>query len=195
MREIVRLVVVLTLICVVTAGALEVLRGQLEPRIELQEDLNIRGPALASLFGKPAAELLANKIIFHHNDTDYPIFYMKENGEVTSLAIEAAGKGGYGGDVSIMIGIDLKQDRTLGMEIIKHAETPGVGSRIEKETFRKQWQKLPAAEDVTLGKQIAAISGATYSSRATINATNQIIAQVRDSKDEILALIQKKENG
>ncbi|RQV99107.1 FMN-binding protein [bacterium] len=195
MREIVRLVVVLTLICVVTAGALEILRVQLEPRIEMQEDLNVRGPALASLFGKPADELLANKVVFHHNDADYPIFYLKENGEVTSLAIEAAGKGGYGGDVSIMIGIDLKQNRTLGMEIIKHAETPGVGSRIEKESFRKQWQKLPSTEDVALGKQIAAISGATYSSRAAINASNQIIAQVRDSKDEILALIQKKENG
>ena len=80
------------------------------------------------------------------------------------------------------------------MEIIKHSETPGVGSRVEKESFRKQWQKLNATEEVTLGKQIAAISGATYSSRATINATNQIIDQVRGNKDAILSLIQEQEN-
>ena len=107
MREIIRLVVVLTLICVVTAGALETLRVQLEPRIEMQEDLNIRGPALASLFGRPAAELLANKIVFHTDEADYPIFYLKDGDKVSSLAVEAAGKGGYGGDVSIMIGVDL----------------------------------------------------------------------------------------
>jgi electron transport complex protein RnfG len=195
MREIVRLVVILTLICAVTAGALEILRAKLEPRIEMQEDLNIRGPALASLFGKPAPELLQNKVVFHNNDTDYPIFYLMENGKVTKLAIEAAGKGGYGGDVSIMIGVDLTTDRTIGMEIIKHGETPGVGSRIEKESFRKQWQKLTATEDVTLGKQIAGISGATYSSRATVNATNQIIESIRDNKDAILALIQEKAKG
>jgi electron transport complex protein RnfG len=195
MREIIRLVVVLTLICAITAGALQALRVQLEPRIEMQEDLNIRGPALASLFGRPASELLPNKVIFHTDEADYPIFYLKDGSDVSSLAIEAAGKGGYGGDVSIMIGVDLKTNRTLGMEIIKHAETPGVGSRVEKESFRKQWQKLDASEEVKLGKQIAAISGATYSSRATINATNQIIDRIRDNKDAILALIQKKENG
>ncbi len=194
MREIVRLVVVLTLICAVTAGALETLRAKLEPRIEMQEDLNIRGPALASLFGKPASELLQNKVIFQINDLNYPIFFLEEDGKVVSLAIEAAGKGGYGGDVSIMIGIDLQADRTIGMEIIKHAETPGVGSRIEKESFRKQWQKLTSTREVALGGQVAAISGATYSSRATVHATNQVTENVRDNREAILALIQEKMN-
>ena len=194
MREITRLVVILTLICAVTAGALEALRVKLEPRIEMQEDLNIRGPALASLFGKPASELLQNKVIYHNNDLDYPIFFHEENGEVAYLAVEAAGKGGYGGDVSIMIGIDLVKNRTIGMEIIKHAETPGLGSRIEKESFRKQWLGLASTDEVVLGGQIAAISGATYSSRASVNATNQVIVNIRDNKDGILALIQEKMN-
>ena len=137
MRDIFRLSVVLTLICGLAAGALSTLKVSLAPKIEMQNDLNIRGPALAELFNEPAEKLLGNKIKFTIDEQTYPIFYTRQNGTISGLAIEAPGHGGYGGDVFIMIGIDLETQNLLGMEVVRHSETPGVGSQIEKDNFRK----------------------------------------------------------
>ena len=195
MRDILRLVVVLTLICAVTAGALSALKVTLAPKIERQNDFYVRGPALENLFGHPADELLSNKINYTIDDQTYPVFYMKDNSGVTGLAIEAPGHGGYGGDVYIMIGINLEKSSLIGMEIVRHSETPGVGSQIEKESFRKQWNGMPVKESYALrgsGGEIDAISGATYSSKAVLDGTNRILGLLQEHKDEIIKRIQTK---
>lgn len=193
MRDIFRLSVVLTLICGLAAGALSTLKVSLAPKIEMQNDLNIRGPALAELFNEPAEKLLGNKIKFTIDEQTYPIFYTRQNGTISGLAIEAPGHGGYGGDVFIMIGIDLETQNLLGMEVVRHSETPGVGSQIEKDNFRKQWKNIPVSEKMDLrsaGGTIDAISGATYSSRAVMDGTNRILKLVEAHKNEILQQIQ-----
>ena len=192
MREIARLIVVLALICGISAAALTVVRQNLALKIEQQSDFYVRGPALQRLFSKPASELLGNKVSILTGDNSYPVFYLTDEGEITGLAIEAPGTGGYGGDIVVMIGIDIQTDQIVGLEIIQHSETPGVGSKVEKSSFRKQWKGLIIDESVDLtsrGGQIDAISGATYSSKAVVNGTNQIVDLVNDHRDEIMALI------
>jgi len=192
MREIARLIVVLALICGISAAALTVVRQNLALKIEQQSDFYVRGPALERLFSKPASELLGNKVSIPIGGNSYPVFYLTDEGEITGLAIEAPGTGGYGGDIVVMIGIDIQTDQIVGLEIIQHSETPGVGSKVEKSSFRKQWKGLIIDESVDLtsrGGQIDAISGATYSSKAVVNGTNQIVDLVNDHRDEIMALI------
>ena len=195
MREILKLILVLTLICGVSASTLKFARTRLEDRIEQQNDKYIRGPALSRLFHASADEVLQNKIILTIERQEYPVFYTEEEGQLSRLAIEAPGKGGYGGDISIMIGINLKTRKLLGMEIIQHSETPGVGSQIEKESFREQWQGLPFDQEVALQQNngsIQGITGATYSSRAVVNGTNSIIGLVLNHSDEIKKLINRQ---
>lgn len=195
MREIFRLIVVLTLICGISAAALTSVRQNLAARIEQQSDFYVRGPALERLFTKPATGLLGNKINVPAGNNSYPVFYIMRENEITSLAIEAPGTGGYGGDVVMMLGIDLQTDRIVGLEIIRHSETPGVGSKVEEPSFRKQWTGLIISEAVDLtsrGGQIDAISGATYSSKAVVNGTNKIIDLINDHRDEIIDLIKAK---
>ncbi len=195
MREVLKLVVVLSLICAVSAAALQIARVNLAPVIEKQNDKYVRGPALAWLFKKPADQLLENKVSFSKDGQTYPVFFDDENGKVTGLAVEAAGKGGYGGDIRLMIGINTATMKLAGMEIIQHSETPGVGARVEKEAFRKQWDGLPANETVDLqqnGGKIKAITGATFSSHAVIDGTNTIIKLVRDNRAEIMKKIEEK---
>ena len=192
MREIGRLVLVLGTIGVVSASTLAYVRASLAPRIEQQSDLFVRGPALERLFGRPAAQLLANKIVLDTGEAAYPVFYERESGEVVGLAVEAAGHGGYGGDIVMMIAIDLRTGKMTGTEIIMHSETPGIGSQVEKPSFRKQWLGLAAAEPVDLrsaGGRVDAISGATFSSRAMIEGTNQVVQLIRDHQSDILARI------
>ena len=88
----------------------------------------------------------------------------------------------------MMIAVDVAADRLLGVEIVGHSETPGVGAKVETAAFRDQWKGLPAGEPVKFrseGGAIDAISGATSSSRAMIDGTNQVIGLLRDHRDDI----------
>ena len=193
MREISKLVLVLSLICGISAAALTIVRVSLEERIDMQNDFYVRGPALEQLFQKPANDVLKNKVAFAIDDITCPIFYMTEADRITGLAIEAPGKGGYAGDIIIMIGVDTEAEKIIGLEIIQHSETPGVGSNIEKVSFRKQWNNLLINELVELrahGGTIDAISGATYSSNAVVDGTNRIKNIINEHLDEIETLIQ-----
>lgn len=192
MREIGRLVLVLGLIGVLSAAALAYVRTSLAERIERQEDYYVRGPALSRLFDRPADELLANKVKIATETAEYPVFFLTEAGEVTGLAVQAAGHGGYGGDIVLMIGLDMETDRLAGVEIVSHSETPGLGARVEQAEFRRQWEGLLASESVGLrstGGTIDAISGATFSSRAMVDGTNQVLSLLRDHTDAIMAQI------
>lgn len=195
LREISRLVLVLGTICSLSAAALAYVRTSLADRIEMQEDFYVRGPALERLFERPAQELLAEKLNLPVGEETYPVFYLLEAGEVTGLAVEAAGKGGYGGNIVIMIGLDPRYDRVLGVEIVSHSETPGLGAKVELQSFRQQWTGLTLDRPVALtgdGGRIDAISGATYSSEAMVNGTNQVVLLLRDYRDEILTLITQR---
>ncbi len=195
MREIAHLVLVLGLICSLSAGALAYVRTSLAPRIEMQEDFYVRGPALERLFQQPAKELLTEKLTVPVGDVNYPVFYLRQDGEVTGLAIEAAGKGGYSGDILIMIGLDPRSDRVLGVEIVSHSETPGVGAKVELASFRQQWTGLILDQPLALagdGGGIDAITGATFSSRAMVDGSNQVVDLLRDHRQEILSLIEQQ---
>lgn len=192
MSDIIRMVVVLSLIAGVCSAALTVANIQLGPQIEKQTDLYVRGPALERLFGKPAEEVLGNKVIIQAGDQEIPVFFTRDGQTVSTLAIEATGKGGYGGDLKIMVSIDLGAANMTGMEVVSHSETPGLGARIEEATFRRQWKGLPVGENMALsgeGGTIDAISGATTTSAAAVRGTNEALLFVRDHKDEILRTI------
>ena len=198
MSEIVRMVIVLTLIAGVCSAALTGANVQLASRIDKQTDFYVRGPALARLFDKPAEEVLGNKVVLHINDQDIPVFFTREEQAVSTLAVEAVGKGGFGGDLKIMIGFDLGAEQMTGMEVVNHSETPGLGARIEEIAFRRQWQGLSTDEPIALsseGGKIDAISGASTTSGAAVRGTNEVLIFIRDHKDEILrAISEHKEN-
>lgn len=192
MSELTRMVVVLSLIAGVCSAALTSANYLLEPYVNKQTDYYVRGPALGRLFNKPAEEVLGNKVIVPVENGDVPVFFLKEGDSVSRLAVEAIGKGGYGGDLKIMVGIDLINNKVTGMEAVSHSETPGLGARIEEPGFRRQWKGLPMDQPVAItadGGVIDAISGASTTSRAAVNGTNEVLDFVRDKEDEILAQI------
>lgn len=190
MSDITRMVVVLSLIAGVCSAALTSANYLLDPYVNKQTDFYVRGPALERLFGKPAEEVLGNKVVVPgENGIDVPVFFMKEGDDVSRLAVEAIGKGGFGGDLTIMVGVDLVNEKLTGMEAVNHSETPGLGARIEEPGFRRQWQGLPIDQPVAItadGGVIDAISGASTTSRAAVNGTNDVLNFVHDRKDEII---------
>ena len=64
------------------------------------------------------------------------VFIAKKGGEVTAVAFKMLAKGGYAGDLSLMLGVD-REGRILGVRVIAHAETPGLGDKVE--TSKSDW--------------------------------------------------------
>jgi len=98
------------------------------------------------------------------------IYTIYSNGAGVGYAFLAVGKG-YGGDIDILIG--LEDETTIkGITIISQSETPGLGSRIAESSFASKFAGLNIG-DVALkqdGGQIDAITGATISSGAVVDA-------------------------
>ena len=81
---------------------------------------------------------------------------------------------GYGGDVVMLTGIN--SDGTIaGMKVASQSETPGLGARITEPEFSGQFAGKSAANELNLGTDVQAVSGATVSSRAATNGVNAAI--------------------
>ncbi len=96
-------------------------------------------------------------------------YYAAKKGDANlGYIIQSFGKG-YSSYVNVLIAVD-NDFRILKVDILSHAETPGLGDEIEKEEFKGQF-KGKMLEQIKLVKQetkenIQAISGVTISSRA-----------------------------
>ena len=99
-------------------------------------------------------------------------------------AVEVA-PNGFGGAITLMVGIG-NDGKVLGISIISHAETPGLGAVAAANTdkgvsFREQFKGLIGG--ITIGdgdNQIAAISGATISSQAITDGVNAALECVKN---------------
>jgi len=105
------------------------------------------------------------------------IYAIYSDGAGVGYAFLAVGKG-YGGDIDILIG--LEDETTIkGITIISQSETPGLGSRIAESSFASKFAGLNIG-DVALkqdGGQIDAITGATISSGAVVDAVRTTVME------------------
>ena len=91
-----------------------------------------------------------------------------------------SGAKGYGGTVLVMVGIDTEGTVT-GIEILSHAETPGLGANATKESFKERFVgksgELTVDKNSNDGQNIQAITAATITSKAVTSAVNAAIAE------------------
>ncbi len=85
---------------------------------------------------------------------------------------------GYGGDISVMTGVDAS-GKVTGVNILSHAETAGLGANATTDSFRSQFVGLingiTVSKDKAGDNSIDALTGATVTSRAVVNAVNAAI--------------------
>ena len=96
--------------------------------------------------------------------------------EIVGYAIEAAGKG-YGGTIRLMVGLD-KDLNVLGVEILEHTETPGLGDKAQKEVspqFIGKQSPFSVVKQNAKNSEVQAISGATITTKAVVDIVNQAI--------------------
>ena len=84
--------------------------------------------------------------------------------------------GGYGGAIDILLGIE-SDGRLRGIRIISQQETPGLGAKIIESQFLDQFAGL-SVNEIALsrdGGSVDAITGATISSRAVVEAVEETV--------------------
>ena len=195
LREILRMVLVLTLVTGTWGGLLSLVQMATEDQIQYQRIKNIKAPALrqavsVSYDNDPVKD--RKTLVVGRDSKGNPIektfFYAKKNGQIQAIAVESSASG-YEDQVGVMLSIKV-QDGTLdGIAITTHSETPGVGTKaFESKGFMSQFTgKSLSTNFSSQGGEMDAVSGATYTSNAVMNAVQKGVEIYNEYKSEILA--------
>ncbi|MBW1778708.1 MAG: RnfABCDGE type electron transport complex subunit G [Deltaproteobacteria bacterium] len=168
MREMIKMVVVLTVLSSFSGGLLAAIRNNTKERIEYQQLKFVKGPAIRSILEGCSNDPIVDRFKIKDGDVEHSFFVGVFDGKPSTVALESFGKG-FGGNIGVMVGVNVKEDTIVGVGVTTHSETPGVGSRAKTEPdFTAQFQGLPLKKEFKVkadGGQVDALSGATVTSR------------------------------
>ncbi|MCL2739708.1 MAG: RnfABCDGE type electron transport complex subunit G [Oscillospiraceae bacterium] len=100
----------------------------------------------------------------------------EKDGEIVGYAVMVGGVG-YSGTIRLMIGLD-KELRVLGVDILEHTETPGLGAKAQAEVspqFIGKESPFSVVKANAKNSEIQAITGATITTRAIVDIVNSAI--------------------
>lgn len=173
-NDIIKPVAVLLAICVIIPLALAVTNKVTKNRIEQLARSNEKKTMLELI----KAEKFP-KYAYSEGDIAFEYNAAKTGDEVLGYIFVTSAKG-YGGDVSVMTAVG-KDGKVIEIAITDASgETPGLGQNVKKEKFYSQY--AGKSDGVTVVKNgagdkdtVAAVTGATVSSRAVNTAVSQAL--------------------
>ena len=175
MREMVTMVVVLTVLSVISGGLLSGLKNATASRIEVQQLKFVKGPAIKTILEGASNDPIADRFALKDGEMERKFFVGKFDGKANTVVLESSGKG-YGGDVGIMVAVNMENDKIVGVGVTTHSETPGLGATAKNDPgFVSQFKGMPIQETFKVtndGGKVNAISGATITSRAVCSAAS-----------------------
>jgi len=94
---------------------------------------------------------------------------------------------GFQDRIEVVFGLSPDGESILGLSVVEHKETPGLGNRIEEDAWRAQYVGLDAGQAISVVKrprrdesrEVQAISGATISSQAVTRIVNDANRELR----------------
>ena len=167
MRDFIKMITVLFIVCGLSAGSLAVVNAVTKEPIATHE----KGQRDAAL-----REVAPGADEFQNVAPDRVWEALREGRRAGYVFLTRVQ--GYSGAITLMFGTDTDGGVT-GLRVLSHTETPGLGAKITTAQFRDQFKKkrpehLILKKDDPAKGQIDAITGATISSRAvtkTIRST------------------------
>lgn len=156
-----KLVMVLTLICTCIALLLAVVNNITKDKIA-ENVANQQQKAILAIFPE------GNETKEYINDAGDDVYIVYKDGEPIGYCVNTTGSG-FGGDVNVMVGID-PTGAVYGVKIVSMSETPGIGTKVQGESFLSRFVGQAGEADVDI------ISGATFSSKAVIEAVDKALA-------------------
>ena len=116
-----------------------------------------------------------------------------ENSSVTEVylsnagyAVKAAPKG-YGGAISMIVGVD-NDLKVTGVEIISQSETAGLGAQCTDSSFKAQFagktENISVTKNGAKENEIDAITSATITSKAVTKGVNDAISAAKYARED-----------
>ena len=169
-KDILRIGSVLCIICASIAFILSFVNMVTANKIAENEE-NEKRNAIISLF---SSENIEYSSVDGVPESVNEIYKVTESGTMLGYCVSVA-PSGFGGALNMMVGTDA-QGAVIGVRIVSHSETPGLGSRIEGEGFLSQFIGKTGSD--ASGEPVDIISGSTISSRAVASGTYAAVAAV-----------------
>lgn len=169
MNETTRMVLVLVVICILSAISLSITYEKTNPIIEERKQAELKAALNEVYPSEDYEEIDVPEKLLEKNVKQ---FFKAKNGVI--LLIEQPG---FQSNIKVLVGINTLKQEITRIKILEHLETPGLGSRITEPPFLAQFKNQKLDQ-----QKVDAITGATISSKAVIDA-------VRESTKEILNII------
>ncbi|MFO7578414.1 MAG: RnfABCDGE type electron transport complex subunit G [Pelovirga sp.] len=195
MKDILRLLVALTLIAALSGLILALVESATREPIEEQRRLQMLKAleaVLPEFDNSPDSDTVS--VISGTDRQGAPvatIFYRgRKDQQLVGTAFRVVAPDGYSGNIGVMIGV--RPDQTLhAIEILTHAETPGLGDKIREPWYRalfvgrslddSDWR---VKKD---GGDFDQLTGATISARAVVTAVRRGLEFYREHEQSITA--------
>jgi electron transport complex protein RnfG len=189
MGEMIKMVVVLTILSSFSGGVLATLKDNTKERIENQELNLVKGPAVRQILEGASNDPVADRVKMTVGETEKTLFIGVFDGKANTVAFETTGKG-YGDVFGLIVAVNTDEDKLVGIGVTTHKETPGLGGNAKDDpSWAAQFKGLPIDQPVAVtndGGSISAISGATITSRAVCDATTEALKLYAEIKPQLL---------
>lgn len=189
MNNTAKIIIVLTLITLISGAVLALLDSYTRPKIESYRKIQ-ENNAIAEV-------LPENDRIKEIVQDGYVFYEAYRKNELVGVAFQVSG-GGYQSELVLMLGVSPDFSRITGLKILSQVETPGLGTKIEKDESNKQdpgwfinqFKGLRILPSITYVKnaapsretEIQAITGATVSSKAVVDILNTHIKKAKAAR-------------
>lgn len=189
MREMISLFIAVFLFSSVSGGLLAFVKKGTQEQIEYQQVKFVKGPAIQKILDGCTNDPLNDRFKLADGAVERSFFIGEFDGKKNTVAFETFGKG-FGGDIGVIVAVNVESDEVVGIGVTTHSETPGVGSKAkDDEDFSDQFKGMSIKDPFKVksdGGRVDAISGATVSSRGVCGAVTESSSVYLRLKDEIV---------
>ncbi|MGB0747270.1 MAG: electron transport complex subunit RsxG [Magnetospiraceae bacterium] len=147
-------------------------------------------------------DLLADTLTITGDKGPVVVHRGRKEGRITAFAYPSMAFG-YGGKIQVIMGVDAS-GKILGVRVVQHAETPGLGDKIDiaRDTWilsfdGRSFDTLPADKWAVKkdGGVFDQFSGATITPRAVVRAVKEGLEFFHAHEDELLGASGDQEMG
>ena len=169
--------VLLGAVALLTSAALAFAARMTEADIKAAEAADLKQSLTQVLPGEYENDLLKDTITLPGKSGDVLVYRGRRGGKVDAVVYRMIGHG-YAGTLVCVMGVS-REGKILGVRVIKHAETPGLGDKIEPakgdwiHSFEGKWLGEPVLEKWAVKKDggvFDQFAGATIPPRGVVNA-------------------------
>lgn len=196
MRDMIKMVLVLT--CLTSLSGLLLASVEQVTRIPIEESILKfeKAPAIDQIFPEHTVsnDPISERFNVEKDGATLQVFPAKLSDGNNAVAFETVDGGGYGGEIGLMVGVNLATDTVIAVRVTTSSETKGFGSKAKEEPdFVSQFAEKNIDTNFALKSEngvIDGISGATVTSVALARAAIDAQKLYRQFKSEIEQQIQ-----